>query len=60
MIGTGARIDLLQVGAGQVTVGGTATINGTPTLKLRTQYSAATLICVASNSYVLVGDLAVS
>ena len=60
VIGTGARIDLLQFGAGQVTVGGTATINGTPTLKLRTQYSAATLICVASNSYVLVGDLAVS
>jgi hypothetical protein len=60
VIGTGARIDLLQFGAGQVTVGGTATINATPTLKLRTQYSAATLICVASNSYVLVGDLAVS
>jgi hypothetical protein len=60
VIGTGARIDLLQFGAGQVTVGGTATIVATPTLKLRTQYSAATLICVASNSYVLVGDLAVS
>lgn len=60
VIGTGGRIDLLQFGAGQVTVGGTATINGTPTLKLRTQYSAATLICVASNSFVLVGDLAAS
>jgi hypothetical protein len=57
---TGARIDLLQLGAGQITVGGTATINGTPSLKLRTQYSAATLICLASNSYVLVGDLAAS
>ena len=60
VIGTGARIDLLQFGAGQVTVGGTAGIYGTPTLKLRTQYSAATLICVASNTFVLVGDLAVS
>ena len=60
VIGTGARIDLLQFGAGQVTVGGTATIVSTPTLKLRTAYSAATLICLASNSYVLVGDLAVS
>jgi hypothetical protein len=57
---TGARVDLLQLGAGQITVGGTATINGTPSLKLRTQYSAATLICLASNSYVLVGDLAAS
>ena len=59
-ITAGQRIDLLQIGAGQITVGGSATINGTPTLKLRTQYSAATLICVAPNSYVLVGDLAVS
>jgi len=57
---TGTRVDLLQLGAGQITVGGTATINGTPSLKLRTQYSAATLICLASNSYVLVGDLAAS
>ncbi|MFZ9242228.1 MAG: hypothetical protein ACO295_03370, partial [Sediminibacterium sp.] len=40
----GTRIDILQTGAGQVTVGGAGvTINGTPGLKLRTQWSGATL-----------------
>lgn len=58
VVATGARIDLLNLNSGTITIGGTATVNGTPTLKLRAQYSAATLICVASNSYVLVGDLA--
>lgn len=54
----GQSIDLLQLGAGQVTVAaGGATLNGTPGLKLRTQYSAATVFCVAANSYVLIGDL---
>jgi hypothetical protein len=33
------------------------TVNGTPGLKLRARYSAATLICLASNTYLLVGDL---
>ena len=57
----GQRIDLAQLGAGQVTVAGSgATVNSTPTLKLRTQYSAATLICTATNVYLLVGDLAAS
>lgn len=60
VIATGTRIDLLNLNSGTVTIGGTATINGTPTLKLRTRYSGASLICVASNSFVLVGDLAAS
>jgi len=60
VVATGTRIDLLNLNSGTVTIGGTATLNGTPTLKLRTQYSGATLICVASNSFVLVGDLAAS
>lgn len=60
-LAAGQRIDLAQLGAGQVTVAGSgATVNSTPTLKLRTQYSAATLICTASNVYLLVGDLAAS
>jgi hypothetical protein len=61
----GQRIDLAQLGAGQVTVsaGSGVTINSTPTAKLRTQYSAATLICTATTAtptatYLLVGDLA--
>ena len=57
----GQRIDLAQLGAGQVTVSGSgATVNSTPTAKLRTQYSAATLICTATNVFLLVGDLAAS
>ena len=57
----GQRIDIIQIGAGQTTVvASSVTINSTPTLKLRAQYSAATLICTASNTYILVGDLAAS
>jgi hypothetical protein len=63
----GQRIDLAQLGAGQVTVSGGSgvTINSTPTAKLRTQYSAATLICTATTAtptatFLLVGDLAAS
>jgi hypothetical protein len=34
-----------------------ATVNGTPGLKLRARYSAATLLCVGADDYVLLGDL---
>jgi hypothetical protein len=55
---TGQRIDLAALGAGQVTVAaGGATLNGTPGLKLRAQYSTATLICIGTDSYLLMGDL---
>lgn len=57
-LSAGHRIDLLQYGAGQVTIGGAATIRYTNTLKLRARYSAATLICLGGNEFVLVGDLA--
>jgi hypothetical protein len=55
----GTSIDFLQAGVGQVTVvgAGGVTVNATPSLKLRTQSSAATLIKVASNTWQLVGDL---
>jgi hypothetical protein len=59
-LSAGQRIDLFQNGAGQVTVGGTATLRSTPTLKLRAQYSAATLICLGGDVFALVGDLAAS
>lgn len=57
---TGAQIHLLQTGAGQTTVLGGAgvTVNGTPGVKLRAQWSYATLIKRASDTWVLVGDLA--
>ena len=59
----GQRIDLAQLGTGQVTVtgGSGVIILATPTQKLRTQYSAATLICTATTpttTFLLVGDLA--
>ena len=56
----GTMITILQTGAGQTTVAGAVgvTVNGTPGLKLRTQYSAATCIKRATNTWVLIGDLA--
>lgn len=56
---TGAQITILQTGAGQVTLtpGAAVTINGTPGLKLTTQWSSATLIKRATNTWVAVGDL---
>lgn len=53
----GQRIDMIQTGAGQITIAGTATPNATPGKKFRAQYSSATLLCVGTNSYVLLGDL---
>lgn len=55
----GAQINLAQTGAGQVTIQGDTgvTVNGTPGLKLRAQYSVATLIKVGTNSWILAGDL---
>jgi hypothetical protein len=54
----GQSIDLLSLGDGQVVVAaGGATVVGAPGLKLRTKYSAATLFCIGTNSFVLIGDL---
>ena len=55
----GTKVDLLALGAGQVTVvaASGATVNATPGLKLRDQYSAASLIKYGTNTWALVGDL---
>lgn len=55
----GTSIDVLQTGTGQVTIAGAAgvTVNATPGLKLRTQWSSATLMKRATDSWVVVGDL---
>jgi hypothetical protein len=56
----GTSIDILQTGAGQVTiapVSGSVTVNATPGLKLRTQWSSATLFKRAENTWVVFGDL---
>ena len=57
-LGVGSQIHLLQLGTGQVTISNAlATVNATPGRKLRTQYSSATLIKIAANSWILIGDL---
>ena len=55
----GTSIDILQTGAGQVTVaaGAGVTVNATPGLKLRTTWSSATLMKRAQNTWVVFGDL---
>jgi len=61
---TGNIINLQQIGAGQVTFaqGAGVTITSTGATasapKLRAQYSACTIICTASNTFTIVGDLA--
>ena len=55
----GTSIDILQTSTGQVTVAGAGgvTVNATPGLKLRTQWSSATLTKRAANTWVVTGDL---
>jgi hypothetical protein len=54
----GFTVDILQTGSSQVTIAGSGfTPNATPGLKLRTQWSSATLIKRALNSWVVLGDL---
>jgi hypothetical protein len=54
----GTTITVLQVGSGQTTIAGAGvTINGTPGLKLRAQWSSATLIKRATDTWVAIGDL---
>lgn len=57
----GTQVNILQTNTGQITIAGTSgvTVNGTPGLKLRAQWSSATLIKRAENTWVAVGDLAV-
>jgi hypothetical protein len=61
---TGQQINIAQIGAGQVTLaqGAGVTITSTGASasapKCRVQYSAATVICTASNTFLVVGDLA--
>ena len=54
----GSQIMLLQTNIGQVTVAGAGgvTVNSNPGLKLRAQWSSATLIKRATDTWVLVGD----
>lgn len=55
---TGAQINIQAIDAGQVTVVGDTgvTVNGTGTA-LRTQWSAATLVKMGTDSWTLIGDI---
>jgi hypothetical protein len=56
----GQRIDFVQTGTGQITfvAGSGVTLNSKDAkLKTAARYSAASVLCVASGSYVLIGDL---
>jgi hypothetical protein len=56
----GSIITVLQTTSSQVTiVGAGAVVNGTPGLKLRAQWSSATLVKRAANTWVALGDLVV-
>jgi hypothetical protein len=56
----GTQIVILQITSSQVTIAGESgvTVNGTPGLKLRAQWSSATLIKRSANIWVALGDLA--
>lgn len=55
----GSQIHVLQTGSGQTTIvpTGGVTVNATPGLKLRAQWSSATLIKRGTDTWVLIGDL---
>jgi hypothetical protein len=61
---TGAQINIIQIGAGQVTIQGAggvtvASSGATSTApKLRAQYSSATCIKVATDTWYVIGDIA--
>lgn len=55
----GTQINILNVGSGVITTAGASgvTLNGTPGLVLRAQWSSATFIKRAADTWVIVGDL---
>jgi len=65
-IPVGQRVDIIANGAGALTVtASTATVTGAATsttsgsFTIGDQYSAATLLCVATDTYLLIGNVAV-
>lgn len=56
----GTQITIVQLGAGQVTVAGAAPPNlysADGDKKLRVQYSSATLIKIAADNWIIIGDI---
>jgi len=59
ILSVGDRIDILRKNTGEVTfiAGSGVTVNATPGLKLRAQWSGATLVRLEGNTWVVLGDL---
>jgi hypothetical protein len=58
IVPVGSIITILQTTSSQVTIAGAGTVvNGTPGLKLRAQWSSATLVKRDANTWVALGDL---
>jgi hypothetical protein len=55
----GTTITVLQTGTGQTTIvaGSGVTVNATPGLKLRAQWSLVTLVKRATDTWIVSGDL---
>jgi hypothetical protein len=54
----GATVDLAQLGAGQVTIGGAGvTLRSTPGLKISAQYGGARLVKIDTDTWLVTGDL---
>lgn len=55
----GEQVSVTSLGDGLVTIDsdGTTVLYATPGTVLRTKYSSATIICVATNTFLIVGDL---
>jgi hypothetical protein len=58
-LGEGNRIDILQYGTGKVTVvpSSGVSVNTSLGLNFRARYSSATLLCITTNAYILIGDI---
>lgn len=58
---SGQRVDIIRLGTGAcgIVAGPGVTINSAIGLELRAQYSAASIVCIAANSYYVIGDLSV-
>jgi hypothetical protein len=58
-LGLGVKIVIARIGAGNVAIAGAVgvTVNATPGLNLRAQYSAATCIQISLNNWLVLGDL---
>ena len=55
----GDRVDVVQIGTGALEIAGAdgVTVNATPGLKLRTQWSSATMVKINTDQWIVLGDL---